>query len=203
MSEKLELDQYGLTPDDELYDFSLIQVSDDGTSVTVRPYTNALMGWWKRRMNQPDTIDIAKDGMSSTLNFKSSFSGGDSDISVFEEDDEISLDNYIEVDEETGLMSFFIYVAKPVPKELTHEVSNAILNTNPHLRFGHLEICSTGSDDREVLRFRSSIFLKKIKVGKVDSVEEFVTNSQLSCTIGLGLMATIEESIKEWVLQTE
>ena len=199
MLEEQKIDQYGLTQDDEFYNsFNLTQVSDEG-AVEVRPYTNVLMTWLKCRMNQLDTIDISKDGMSSLLNFETYVSGADSDLSIFAEDESVSLSNYIEVDESTGLITYYIYAGSSLDDDLLTKVVNAITKSNQSLWLGHFEIFNVKKLNYKLLRYKASVNLKKIKVGKVDVLEDFITISQVNCSIGLSLMSKSDNEVKEWI----
>lgn len=194
-----EPDQYGLSPDDEFYGLNQIQVSDQG-SVKVHPYTYALMTWFKSRMNQPDTIDIHPSGKSALLTYESTITGLGQDESSSTQYDEFDVDNVIEVQEDAGLVSYFIYIKQPIPDDYVSNVAIQIMNINPDLQFGHFEVYTTNSTGEHFLRFRSSMILKEVKVGKVDSLQHMLETSTDYCSQGL-LVLFLDENLKRWILQ--
>lgn len=199
---KTQLSPYGLPPEDEFYDLDFIQVSDEG-SIEVRPYTYTLMTWWKVRMDQSDSIDINPNGMSSMLNFESSVTGGNSNISVLSEEDEFTVDNIIEVDEENGQISFYIYMQQPIPEEYAPEVAMKTLNVNPLLQYGHFEIYHSDEDKNHYLRYRSSVILNGVLVGKVNTLQNMIEHSQYTFSLGINAMCNEDEKFTKFVLNVD
>lgn len=199
MTVTTEPDQYGLSSDDEFYELNQIQVSDQG-SVEVHPCTYALMIWWKSRMNQPDTIDIHPSGKSALLTYESTVTDLDEDESALTQYIEFDVDNVIEVHEDAGLVSYYIYIKQPIPDDYASDVAVQILNVNPDLQFGHFEVYTTESTCEHFLRFRSSMFLKKVKVGKVDSLQHMIEITAGYFNQGIHILC-LNENFKRLVLQ--
>ena len=114
----------------------------------------------------------------------------------------LDIDHIIEVDEEEMLVSLYSYVPIPVPDNLINAVGIALLNINPETRYGSIEICSTLNENDEnehFLRYRAATYLRGIKSGKVEAIENMVTNG--SAFFGLALDAMcVDKSIKKWLL---
>jgi len=195
------VDQYGLEEDDEFYGLYFAKSTDEGL-VEVKPCTFSLMYWWKGLLGYPDMIDISKDSNTAMLQFESTFGGGDSGETELTEQDALDIDHIIEVDEEEMLVSLYSYVPIPVPDNLINAVGIALLNINPETRYGSIEICSTLNENDEnehFLRYRAATYLRGIKSGKVEAIENMVTNG--SSFFGLALDAMcVDKSIKKWLL---
>jgi len=195
------VDQYGLEEDDEFYGLYFAKSTDEGL-VEVKPCTFSLMYWWKGLLGYPDMIDISKDSNTAMLQFESTFGGGDSGETELTEQDALDIDHIIEVDEEEMLVSLYSYVPIPVPDNLINAVGIALLNINPETRYGSIEICSTLNENDEnehFLRYRAATYLRGIKSGKVEAIENMVTNG--SAFFGLALDAMcVDKSIKKWLL---
>jgi len=195
------VDQYGLEEDDEFYGLYFAKSTDEGL-VEVKPCTFSLMYWWKGLLGYPDMIDISKDSNTAMLQFESTFGGGDSGETELTEQDALDIDHIIEVDEEEMLVSLYSYVPIPVPDNLINAVGIALLNINPETRYGSIEICSTLNEKDEnehFLRYRAATYLRGIKSGKVEAIENMVTNG--SAFFGLALDAMcVDKSIKKWLL---
>ncbi|MBT8605064.1 hypothetical protein G6677_01055 [Polynucleobacter paneuropaeus] len=196
-----KVDQYGLEQDDEFYGLYFAKSTDEGL-VEVKPCTFSLMYWWKGLLGYPDMIDISKDSNTAMLQFESTFGGGDSGETELTEQDALGIDHIIEVDEEEMLVSLYSYVPIPVPDNLINAVGIALLNINPETRYGSIEICSTLNENDEnehFLRYRATTYLRGIKSGKVEAIENMVTNG--SAFFGLALDAMcVDKSIKKWLL---
>ena len=196
-----KVDQYGLEQDDEFYGLYFSKSTDEGL-VEVKPCTFSLMYWWKGLLGYPDMIDISKDSNTAMLQFESTFGGGDSGETELTEQDALDIDHIIEVDEEEMLVSLYSYVPIPVPDNLINAVGIALLNINPETRYGSIEICSTLNENDEnehFLRYRAATYLRGIKSGKVEAIENMVTNG--SAFFGLALDAMcVDKSIKKWLL---
>ena len=196
-----KVDQYGLEQDDEFYGLYFAKSTDEGL-VEVKPCTFSLMYWWKGLLGYPDMIDISKDSNTAMLQFESTFGGGDSGETELTEQDALDIDHIIEVDEEEMLVSLYSYVPIPVPDNLINAVGIALLNINPETRYGSIEICSTLNENDEnehFLRYRAATYLRGIKSGKVEAIENMVTNG--SAFFGLALDAMcVDKSIKKWLL---
>ena len=196
-----KVDQYGLEQGDEFYGLYFAKSTDEGL-VEVKPCTFSLMYWWKGLLGYPDMIDISKDSNTAMLQFESTFGGGDSGETELTEQDALDIDHIIEVDEEEMLVSLYSYVPIPVPDNLINAVGIALLNINPETRYGSIEICSTLNENDEnehFLRYRAATYLRGIKSGKVEAIENMVTNG--SAFFGLALDAMcVDKSIKKWLL---
>ena len=196
-----KVDQYGLEQDDEFYGLYFAKSTDEGL-VEVKPCTFSLMYWWKGLLGYPDMIEISKDSNTAMLQFESTFGGGDSGETELTEQDALDIDHIIEVDEEEMLVSLYSYVPIPVPDNLINAVGIALLNINPETRYGSIEICSTLNENDEnehFLRYRAATYLRGIKSGKVEAIENMVTNG--SAFFGLALDAMcVDKSVKKWLL---
>ena len=200
MTTTTEPDQYGLSPDDEFHGLNQIQVSDEGV-VEVYPYTYALMTWLKCRMNQPDTIDIHPSGKTALLTYESTFEGLGQDQSLLTQDVEFDVDNVIEVHEDAGLVSYFIYIKQPIPDDFASNVAVQTLNVNPDLQLGHFEVYTTKSTGQHFLRFRSSMILKEVKVGKVDSLQNMIETTIGNFGQGLHMLLQSDSTFQNWLIQ--
>ena len=199
MNTNSNLDKFGLTPEDEFYDSSLTQISDEG-AIEVKPFTNALMTWWKCRMEQDDTINISEDGNHSMLKCEVTLNGGDPETHSFTSDDEIDVESIIEVSEETGLVNLFIYIPKPISSELVVQISNTLMKINTELEYGHFEIYNPKDSKENFLRFRENTILKGISVGKVNAVENLYNFSYAYYSIGLNGLCSNHNNFKYWLL---
>jgi hypothetical protein len=198
---KVSFDRYGQAPDDEFFELSFLQSSDDGVK-EVKPLTYALMCLWKVRMGNEDTISISEHSDGALLNFDSTYNGSDSGDTNLTPDDEIELDNVIEVDEKQGRVSLFCYIPRQIPEELTSLLALACLNINPNLQYGHIEVYTTTSDGESLhyIRYRASVALGGVKVGKTDAIENML-NTGLSM-FGVALDAACKDNdIRKWILE--
>lgn len=193
-------DNNGLESDDEFYELNFTQVSDDG-AVDVKPCTYALMTWWKVRMGNDDSIDIASDSNSASLRFETDIIGPNDDTAAFTAFDSITTDIIIEVDEVQKLLKFFSYVPKPVPKKMIKAITSAIDDFNENSNYGHAQLFSIKNEgiSESYVRFKASTFLEGIKVGKTNSVEVFVNSAQLQCTI-LYMVICSDSVVKNWII---
>ena len=196
-----KVDQYGLEQDDEFYGLYFAKSTKKGL-VEVKPCTFSLMYWWKGLLGYPDMIEISKGSNTAMLQFESTFGGGDSGETELTEKDVLDIDHIIEVDEEEMMISLYSYVPIPVPEKLVGAVSLAILNINPETRYGSLELCSTENEEGETehfLRYRAATYLRGIKSGKVEAIENMVTNGSEFFGLALDAMC-VNKSIKKWLL---
>ena len=193
-------DNNGLESDDEFYELNFTQVSDDG-AIDVKPCTYALMTWWKVRMGNDDSIDIASDSNSASLRFETDITGADDDNAAFTSVDSITTDNIIEVDEVQKLLKLFSYVPKPVPKKMIKAITSAIDEFNESSNYGHAQLFSIENEGvgESYVRFKASTFLEGIKVGKTNTVEVFVNNAQLQCAI-LYMVICNDSVVKNWIV---
>jgi hypothetical protein len=174
------IDQYGLESDDEFYQLSFIQSSPDG-ALDVKPATYALMTWWKVRMGNKDTIDISSDSNDSMLRFDSTYSGGEFKGGGLGKKDKVEIDHIIEVNELSMLASLYSYIAKSIPEDMVNELAVSLMNLNPKLQYGSVEVYTTDAEDGEsqhFLRYRASTCLKGVKVGKVNAIENMIELAQ-------------------------
>ena len=196
-----KVDQYGLEKDDEFYGLYFAKSTKKGL-VEVKPCTFSLMYWWKGLLGYPDMIEISKDSNTAMLQFESTFGGGDSGETELTEQDVLDIDHIIEVDEEEMLVSLYSYVPIPIPSKVLGAIELSVLNINPETRYGNLEICTTENEEGETehfLRYRAATYLRGIKSGKVEAIENMVTNGSEFFGLALDAMC-VNKSIKKWLL---
>jgi hypothetical protein len=196
-----KVDQYGLEKDDEFYGLYFAKSTKKGL-VEVKPCTFSLMYWWKGLLGYPDMIEISKNSNTAMLQFESTFGGGDSGETELTEQDVLDIDHIIEVDEEEMLVSLYSYVPIPIPSKVLGAIELSVLNINPETRYGSLEICTTENEDGETehfLRYRAATYLRGIKSGKVEAIENMVTNGSEFFGLALDAMC-VNKSIKKWLL---
>ena len=177
--EEGQIDQYGLESGDEFYKLSFMQSSPEGT-FDVKPATYALMIWWKVRMGNKDTIDISSDSNSSMLRFDSTYTGGEFKRGLGKKD-KVEIDHIIEVNELNMLVSLYSYIAKAITDDMANELAVSLMNTNPKLQYGSIEVYTTDTEDgqsQHFLRYRASTCLKGVKIGKVNVIEYMVNLAQ-------------------------
>lgn len=200
-SKSPKVDQYGLEKDDEFYGLYFAKSTKKGL-VEVKPCTFSLMYWWKGLLGYPDMIEISKNSNTAMLQFESTFGGGDSGETELTEQDVLDIDHIIEVDEEEMLVSLYSYVPIPIPNKVLGAIELSVLNINPETRYGSLEICTTENEDGETehfLRYRAATYLRGIKSGKVEAIENMVTNGSEFFGLALDAMC-VNKSIKKWLL---
>jgi hypothetical protein len=196
-----KVDQYGLEKDDEFYGLYFAKSTKKGL-VEVKPCTFSLMYWWKGLLGYPDMIEISKDSNTAMLQFESTFGGGDSGETELTEQDVLDIDHIIEVDEEEMLVSLYSYVPIPIPSKVLGAIELSVLNINPETRYGSLEICTTENEEGETehfLRYRTATYLRGIKSGKVEAIENMVANGSEFFGLALDAMC-VNKSIKKWLL---
>ena len=201
VSKSPKVDQYGLERDDEFYGLYFAKSTKKGM-VEVKPCTFSLMYWWKGLLGYPDMIEISKNSNTAMLQFESTFGGGDSGETELTEQDVLDIDHIIEVDEEEMLVSLYSYVPIPIPSKVLGAIELSVLNINPETRYGNLEICTTENEDGETehfLRYRAATYLRGIKSGKVEAIENMVTNGSEFFGLALDAMC-VNKSIKKWLL---
>ena len=200
-SVKTLVDRYGLEQNDEFYGLNFSQESDEGIR-EIKPLTYALICLWKAKMGNEDSIDITQDSSLSMLHFNSTFSGGDSDEMVLSADDFIDIDHIVEVDEDEMMVSMYSYIPKPIPEKLIIPIDISLLNINPEIKYGSIEVSVTVNDENEqehYLRYRVSVYLKDIKVGKIHAIENMINYGQVFFDLALDSMC-VEKEFKKWVL---
>ena len=200
-SKSPKVDQYGLEKDDEFYGLYFAKSTKKGL-VEVKPCTFSLMYWWKGLLGYPDMIEISKNSNTAMLQFESTFGGGDSGETELTEQDVLDIDHIIEVDEEEMLVSLYSYVPIPIPSKVLGAIELSVLNINPETRYGNLEICTTENEEGETehfLRYRAATYLRGIKSGKVEAIENMVTNGSEFFGLALDAMC-VNKSIKKWLL---
>ena len=196
-----KVDQYGLEKDDEFYGLYFAKSTKKGL-IEVKPCTFSLMYWWKGLLGYPDMIEISKNSNTAMLQFESTFGGGDSGETELTEQDVLDIDHIIEVDEEEMMVSLYSYVPIPIPSKVLGAIELSVLNINPETRYGNLEICTTENEDGETehfLRYRAATYLRGIKSGKVEAIENMVTNGSEFFGLALDAMC-VNKSIKKWLL---
>jgi len=201
MSNKTKMDHNGLEDDDEYYELSFLQSTDEG-AIEVKPCTYALMTWWKVRMGNSDTIDISNESNNAILRYQSSISGSDEYELSISADETVDLDNILEVDEEEMLVSYFGYIPKDIPIELISNIESSIRDHNLETKYGYAEIYSIVDDENTInfLRFKASTYLDGIKVGKTNAVENLVNNAQYNLSLLLFKLCE-HEDVKDWIFQ--
>jgi hypothetical protein len=195
------IDQYGLESDDEFYQLSFIQSSPDG-ALDVKPATYALMTWWKVRMGNKDTIDISSDSNDSILRFDSTYTGGEFKGGGLGKKDKVEIDHIIEVNELSMLVSLYSYIAKAIPDDMSNELSVSLMNLNPKLQYGSIEVYTTDAEDgqsQRFLRYRASTCLKGVKLGKVNAIENMIELAQANHGWILDAICQTSE-YKKWLL---
>ena len=194
-------DRYGLEQNDEFYGLDFSQESDEGTR-EIKPLTYALICLWKAKLGNEDSIDITEDSSLAMLHFNSTFSGGDSDEMVLGSDDFIDIDHIVEVDEDEMMVSMYSYIPKPIPEKLIIPIDISLLNINPEIKYGSIEVSVTVNDENEqehYLRYRVSVYLKDIKVGKIHAIENMINYGQVFFDLALDSMC-VEKEFKKWAL---
>ena len=196
-----EIDQYGLESGDEFYQLSFIQSSPDG-ALDVKPATYALMTWWKVRMGNKDTIDISSDSNDSMLRFDSTYTGGEFKGGGLGKKDKVEIDHIIEVNELNMLVSLYSYIAKAIPDNMANELAVSLINLNPKLQYGSIEVYTTDAEDgqsQHCLRYRASTCLKGVMVGKVNVIENMIELAQSNHGWILDLICQTPK-YKKWLL---
>jgi len=196
-----QVDQYGLESDDEFHKLSFIQSSPEGT-IDVKPSTYALMTWWKVRMGNKDAIDISSDSNQSMLRFDSTYIGGEFKGGGLGKKDKVEIDHIIEVNELSMLVSLYSYIAKAIPDDMSNELAVSLVNLNPKLQYGSIEIYTTDADDgqfQRFLRYRVSTCLKGVKLGKVNAIENMMELAQANHGWILDAICQTSE-YKKWLL---
>jgi len=87
----------------------------------------------------------------------------------------------IEVNELSMLVSLYSYIAKAIPDDMANELAVSLMNINPKLQYGSVEVYTTDAEDgqsQHFLRYRASTCLKGIKVGKVNVIENMIDLAQ-------------------------
>ena len=188
--------------DDEFYKLlnNFKQVSDEG-SVYVKPCTYALMTWWKVELGNKDTIDIRNESNNATLQFESSIAGSSKKQLSLTEDERITIQNIIEVSEESKLISYFGYLLKIIPTNLFKIIDARLKEYNRLSPYGYVAIWNKESDGtgENYLRFRASTYLDGIKVGKVEAVSNMVATAQTNFYLTLFELANTVV-IKNWLI---
>ena len=200
--EESQIDQYGLESGDEFYKLSFIQSSPEG-ALDVKPATYALMIWWKVRMGNKDTIDISSDSNSSMLQFDSIYKGGNFKGRGLGKKDKVEIDHIIEVNELNMLVSLYSYIPKAIPADIAMELAVSLMNINPKLQYGSVEVYTTDPDDGEsqhFLRYKAVTCLKGVKVGKVNVVENMIALAQTNHGWILDTICETSE-YKKWLLR--
>jgi hypothetical protein len=196
-----KIDRYGLQSDDEFYKLSFFQSSPEGT-LDVKPATYALMTWWKVRMGNKDTIDISSDSNDAMLRFESAHTGGGFKGGGLGKKEKVGIDHIIEVNELSMLVSLYSYIAKPIPDDIANELAVTLMNLNPKLQYGSVEVYTADTNDslsQHFLRYRASTCLKGVKVGKVNAVENMIDLGQDNHGLVLDLICQTPK-YKKWLL---
>ena len=160
------------------------------------------MTWWKVRMGNKDTIDISSDSNDSILRFDSTYIGGEIKGGGLGKKDKVEIDHIIEVNELSMLVSLYSYIAKAIPDNMANELAVSLMNLNPKLQYGSIEVYTTDAEDGQAqhfLRYRASTCLKGVKVGKVNVIENMVDLAQSNHGWILDAICQTPE-YKKWLL---
>ncbi len=196
-----QIDRFGQESDDEFYKLSFMQSSPEGI-LDVKPTTYALMTWWKVRMGNKDTIDITNDSNYSTLRFDSTYIGGEFKGGGLSKKDKIDIDHIIEINEHGMLVSLYSYIAKAIPNQIAEKLAVSLMDINPMLQYGSIEVYKTNSNNGEFqyfLRYKASTCLKGIKVGKINAIENMLGLAQTNHGWVLDTICQTLE-YKKWML---
>lgn len=203
MTKSKKVDSFGLESDDEFYRVleNFTQVSDEGV-VLVKPYTYALMMWWKVGLGNDDIINIENESNNSSLQFPTSVSGTSEAELSLASDESVAISNIVEVDEKDGMVKYFGYIQEAIPPKLVKEVEKLIKDYNNALAYGYSEITAVGEGDQTAnyLRFKASTILEGIKVGKIDAVSNLVSNAQRNFYLTIFELAN-SPSLKNWLIK--
>jgi hypothetical protein len=190
-----------LPKEDEFYGINFIQsetTKNEETGVIetktreVKVGTYSLMGWWKGILGNEDTIDISEDSESATLTYTVTLSELDEDVAeVVSREAPI----FIEVTEQyypdCPLIVFYCYPGglSGLSDEETENMTTYIGEVNLNdMIFGNFEM-NIDEDGSGTVRYKSSLCLKGISVGKSDAIASFVAMSDSQLQKGLGELA--------------
>ena len=112
------------------------------------------------------------------------------------------IDHIVEVDEDEMMVSMYSYIPKPIPEKLIIPIDISLLNINPEIKYGSIEVSVTVNDENEqehYLRYRVSVYLKDIKVGKIHAIENMINYGQVFFDLALDSMC-VEKEFKKWAL---
>jgi hypothetical protein len=160
------------------------------------------MTWWKVRMGNKDTIDISSDSNDSMLRFDSIYTGGEFKGGGLSKKDKVEIDHIIEVNELSMLVSLYSYIAKAIPDDMANELAVSLMNLNPKLQYGSIEVYTTDAEDgqsQHFLRYRASTCLKGVIVGKVNAIENMIELAQSNHGWILDTICKIP-TYKKWLL---
>ena len=94
------------------------------------PYTAALHAWFTSMVGPSNSIQLSADKTNSILKFESTLPG----IKFNEGDttkDQIDVDNVIEVFEDLGLISLYIYIKTELSEQVAARIGVELMNVNP------------------------------------------------------------------------
>ena len=186
-----------LPKEDEYYGISFLQaetIENEETgevetqSREVKVATYSLMDWWKRILGNEDTIEISEGSEHAMLTYTMTMNDLDDDIA-----DEISTDAqvFIEVYEQyypnTPVLTFYCYpqALAGLSAEMTEALVTHVSAVNlEDMIFGNFELNVDENGGGQV-RYKSSLCLKGISVGKANAIASFVAISDTQLQMGL------------------
>lgn len=155
--------------------------------------TAALHNWYNSQVGPSDSIKVSEDRVRALLNFESTLPGILADESEGSEAP-IDVDNVIEIEEDTGLISIYIYIKGELSEEVASRIGIQTINVNPLLTFGHFEVYTTKKNDQHFLRYRASIYAKSIEKNIEHVINDLFNNASENCMQGLNKILVNTES---------
>lgn len=155
--------------------------------------TTALRTWWTEIKTQPDTIQVSPDAIHSQLTYESVVT----EIDGFTDKDSLDVSNVIEVYEESGLISHYIYIQTAMTQEVATRIATHTMNVNPQLSFGHFEIYTTEKTSEHFLRYRSSIYVQSVESDLVPVINDLIDMSYSQFLLGIEKFSAWSNSLFE------
>lgn len=154
----------------------------------VKVGTYSLMGWWKGILGNEDTIDISEDSENATLAYTLTLNDLDDDVAeVVSREAPV----FIEVTEQYypnhPLIVFYCYPAglSGLSDDETENMATYIGEVNlGDMIFGNFEM-NVDEDGSGTVRYKSSLCLKGISVGKSEAIASFVAISDAQLQKGI------------------
>lgn len=190
-----------LPENDEFHNIHFLQVSDAG-AIEVKAATYALMCWWKDVLGNEDTININPETSNSFLNWSSFIEVDSNNFDTELGSLRFAIENIIEVDEEGMSITYFMYIGggEGIPYNLLEDFMSNVATGNTVVPFGHGELLTVEAETgpQTLFRFRDTVDLSGIRIGKVDVVRKFVENAQRSFVLLLEHIAQ-QPSLRAWL----
>ena len=92
--------------------------------------------------------------------------------------------------------------SKAIPDNMANELAVSLINLNPKLQYGSIEVYTTDAEDgqsQHFLRYRASTCLKGVMVGKVNVIENMIELAQSNYGWILDAICQTPE-YKKWLL---